>query len=89
MFLIMENYVLEWSPVWLHHKIDQEKKQEKKDWNSWLKFSRCGQINIPTNNYHVVGCHYKRETRSYGAFTLDIKSVLNENLSGSLGGTQC
>jgi hypothetical protein len=25
----------------------------------------------------------------YGAFTLDIKSVLNENLCGILGGTQC
>jgi hypothetical protein len=24
-----------------------------------------------------------------GAFTLDIKSVLNENLGGILGGTQC
>jgi hypothetical protein len=24
-----------------------------------------------------------------GAFTLDVKSVLNENLGGSLGGTQC
>jgi hypothetical protein len=28
MFLIMENYVLEWSPVWLHHKIDQKKRLE-------------------------------------------------------------
>ncbi len=26
---------------------------------------------------------------SYGAFTLDVKSVLNENLGGILGGTQC
>jgi hypothetical protein len=25
---------------------------------------------------------------SYGAFTLDVKSVLNENLGGILGGTQ-
>jgi hypothetical protein len=25
----------------------------------------------------------------YGAFTLDVKSVLNENLGGILGGTQC
>ncbi len=24
-----------------------------------------------------------------GAFTLDVKSVLNENLGGVLGGTQC
>jgi hypothetical protein len=24
-----------------------------------------------------------------GAFTLDVKSVLNENLGGSLGGTHC
>ncbi len=28
-------------------------------------------------------------TISYGAFTLDVKSVLNENLGGILGGTQC
>jgi hypothetical protein len=25
----------------------------------------------------------------HGAFTLDVKSVLNENLGGILGGTQC
>jgi len=27
--------------------------------------------------------------KPYGAFTLDVKSVLNENLGGILGGTQC
>ncbi len=27
--------------------------------------------------------------QSYGAFTLDVKLVLNENLGGILGGTQC
>jgi hypothetical protein len=26
---------------------------------------------------------------TYGAFTLDVKLVLNENLVGILGGTQC
>jgi len=26
---------------------------------------------------------------SHGAFTLDVKSVLNDNLGGILGGTQC
>ncbi len=26
---------------------------------------------------------------NYGAFTLDVKSVLNENLGGILGGMQC
>jgi hypothetical protein len=25
----------------------------------------------------------------YGAFTLNVKSMLNENLGGILGGTQC
>jgi hypothetical protein len=29
------------------------------------------------------------EIWSYDAFTLDVKSVLNENLGGFLGGTQC
>jgi hypothetical protein len=28
-------------------------------------------------------------SRYNGAFTLDVKSVLNENLGGILGGTQC
>jgi hypothetical protein len=34
----------------------------------------------------------KEKVRShciYGAFTLDVKSVLNENLGGILGGMQC
>jgi hypothetical protein len=26
---------------------------------------------------------------TYGAFTLDVKSMLNENIGGILGGTQC
>jgi hypothetical protein len=26
---------------------------------------------------------------SYGAFTLDVKSMLNENIGGILGGSQC
>ncbi len=26
---------------------------------------------------------------TYSAFTLDVKSMLNENLGGILGGTQC
>jgi hypothetical protein len=26
---------------------------------------------------------------NYGAFTLDVKSVLNENIGAILGGTQC
>jgi hypothetical protein len=29
------------------------------------------------------------EVEYYGAFTLDVKLVLNENLDGILGGTQC
>jgi hypothetical protein len=28
-------------------------------------------------------------SQNTGAFTLDVKSVLNENLGGILGGTQC
>jgi hypothetical protein len=27
--------------------------------------------------------------KTYGAFTLDVKSMFNENLGGILGGTQC
>ncbi len=33
--------------------------------------------------------HHSHWLRSHGAFTLDVKLVLNENLSGILGGTQC
>jgi hypothetical protein len=32
---------------------------------------------------------FKKKISTYGAFTLDVKSVLNENLGGILGGTQC
>jgi hypothetical protein len=34
-----------------------------------------------------IGCWLIELT--YGAFTLSVKSVLNENLGGILGGTQC
>jgi hypothetical protein len=33
--------------------------------------------------------HVGGEGSYNGAFTLDVKSVLNENLGGILGGTQC
>ncbi len=49
--------------------------------------------------YHgtnVGACLFSEGTRSQvplhsynGAFTLDVKSVLNDNLGGILGGTQC
>jgi hypothetical protein len=32
---------------------------------------------------------YTSHEISYGAFTLDVNSLLNENLGGILGGTQC
>jgi hypothetical protein len=38
----MGNYVLEWSPVWLHHKIDQKKNKKKK-------------TGTHDSNSHVVG----------------------------------
>jgi hypothetical protein len=45
-----------------------------------------------TNLRPCFGKVYDRPQNSsnyYGAFTLDVKSVLNENLGGILGGTQC
>jgi hypothetical protein len=36
-----------------------------------------------------MGCLFIIGNKSYGAFTLDAKSMLNENLGGILGGTQC
>ncbi len=39
---------------------------------------------------HVVKeTMFCKASSSYGAFTLDVKSMLNENLDGILGGTQC
>jgi hypothetical protein len=38
-------------------------------------------IDLPTVLWHKL-------TLPYVAFTLDVKSVLNENLGGILGGTQ-
>ncbi len=35
------------------------------------------------NNNNLFNCN-----QSYGAFTLDVKSIQNENLGGILGGTQ-
>jgi hypothetical protein len=32
---------------------------------------------------------YGKVVNYNGAFTLDVKSILNENLGGILGGTQC
>jgi len=32
---------------------------------------------------------YTSHEITYGAFTLDVNSLLNENLGGILGGTQC
>jgi hypothetical protein len=37
--------------------------------------------------FHLLGDFIWLEP--YGAFTLDVKSVLNENLGGILGGTHC
>jgi hypothetical protein len=44
--------------------------------------------------YHSMELIFKYTNQSwgvvnYGAFTLDVKSVLNENIGGILGGTQC
>jgi hypothetical protein len=36
-----------------------------------------------------MGCLFIIGNKSNGAFTLDVKSMLNENLGGILGGTQC
>ncbi len=46
-----------------------------------------------TNTYHVLGekkpKKKKKKTHTNGAFTLDVKLVLNENLGGIPSGTQC
>jgi type IV secretory pathway VirB6-like protein len=44
--------------------------------------SKEGMTNLPWK-FPIQG------SRSYGAFTHVVKSVLNENLGGILGGTQC
>jgi hypothetical protein len=49
--------------------------------NEWMKLT-WPRTNLPWK-FPIQG------SRSYGAFTLNVKSVLNENLGGILGGTQC
>jgi hypothetical protein len=44
---------------------------------------------IETPFYKFLWCFSRVDSGSYGAFSLDVKSVLNENLGGILGGTQC
>ncbi len=56
-----------------------------KTWNQ--KFSNFPPWKEKKNGQ--CGRHWLRKTLSNGAFTLDVKSVLNENLGGILGGTQC
>jgi hypothetical protein len=48
--------------------------------NFWTSLS---QISNPKDSYNMTFFY------TYGAFTLDFKSVLNENLGGILDGTQC
>jgi hypothetical protein len=36
-----------------------------------------------------VTCPLTYTKGSYGTFTFDVKSVLNENVGGILGGTEC
>jgi hypothetical protein len=42
-------------------------------------------IKIDNSDHQIQQIHWPY----YGAFTLDDKSELNENLGGILGGTQC
>jgi hypothetical protein len=47
---------------------------------------------LPTDLPYIVTTYipYLQITfDTYGAFTLDVKSVLNENLGGNLSGTRC
>ncbi len=49
-------------------------------------FTKAHQIYVL--QFHSKCKYHSRELAvAYGAFTLDIKSVLNENLGGILGGT--
>ncbi len=53
-----------------------------------------GEGPLPRDGYGQI-CSLKFVNRytfheiTYGAFTLDVNSLLNENLGGILGGTQC
>jgi hypothetical protein len=51
--------------------------------------------NVGTANFNKMignengGLVVFKKVITYGAFTLDVKSMLNEKLGGILGGTQC
>jgi hypothetical protein len=76
--------------------LDKEKKRRAKSESSrcklGLKARSNSRIQFASNESKLVprnlevGPHLKW---AYGAFTLDVKSLLNENLVGILGGTQC
>jgi hypothetical protein len=42
-----------------------------------------------THHKPYNGCYHEPKHTHNGAFTLDVKSMLNENLGGILGGTRC
>ncbi len=52
-------------------------------------FTKKGGRQKASANWNGMGCLFIIGDKSYGAFTLDVKSMLNENLGGILGGTQC
>jgi hypothetical protein len=50
----------------------------------------CSPLNALPTTYIVTSyIPYLPMKLTYGAFTLDVKSMLNEDLGGILGGTQC
>jgi hypothetical protein len=56
---------------------------------NWMKYD----VSLELSDLRFIGQSSRISSISssiyYGAFTLEVKSVLNENLGGILGGTQC
>jgi hypothetical protein len=52
-------------------------------------FTKFGMIEPNLSKCQLCQINKQFECHIHGAFTLEVKSVLKENLGGILGGTQC
>ncbi len=52
----------------------------------FFRYLQIGQLHLCTHRVFFLAI---TNCETYGAFTFHVKSVINENLGGILGGTQC
>ncbi len=73
---------MDWFLQWISARFKKKKKNGREEGIIWPNNNNNNNNN---NDNNLFDCN-----QSYGAFTLDVKSIQNENLGGIiLGGTQC